>query len=231
VSGARTAAREAIVRFGRRLLDAHLVQWTSGNLSMRVPGEPDLIVLTPTSLPYDELEPADVVIATVAGKVVDGRHEPTSEFPLHTLVYARRPEVGAIVHAHSPAAMAMASLGWALPAFLTGLVDATGGAVTTAPYARPGTAALADAVEAALAERGACFLRGHGLLAIGATIERAFYAAVVTEASADAYLRARAAGERPPELPPGEEAWLAEGWRAQWRTRPVAGGSAAGPTR
>jgi ribulose-5-phosphate 4-epimerase/fuculose-1-phosphate aldolase len=87
--------------------------------------------------------------------------------------------------------------------------------VVTARYARPGTAEMADATAEALADRGACFLRHHGLLAIGADLARAFRAATVTEGAADAYLRARLFGPVP-ELPDDEVRWIAEAWRAQW---------------
>lgn len=215
-SGAeRERARTDVLDACRWMRAEHLVPFTAGNVSVRVAGEPGIFAVTPTALPYDSLEQDDIAIVATTGAVLDGRHPPTSELPLHTLVYARRPEVGAIVHTHSPAAMAMAALGLTLPAFLTGLVDATGGAVTTAPYARPGTAAMADAVEAALLDRGACFLRHHGLLAIGADIGRAYRAAAVTESAADAYLRALALGPVP-EPSPEEVDWIAEGWRAQW---------------
>ncbi|MCJ7711365.1 MAG: class II aldolase/adducin family protein [Chloroflexi bacterium] len=218
MSDARRRARAAVLRFGRRMQAERLVYWTSGNLSVRVEGEPGLVAMSPTALPYDEIEFEDVPLVTLAGHVVEGRHAPTSELPLHTLLYERRPEIGAIVHTHSAAAMSMAALDWTMPAFLTGLVEATGGDVPCAPYARPGTAALADAVAAALADRGACFLRHHGLLAIGATLPRAFQAATVTEGAADAYLRARAVAGRDAiaSLPPDEIAWIAEAWRAQW---------------
>ncbi len=219
--GPRERARAEVLAACRRMAAEHLVPFTAGNVSVRVAGEPGVFAVTPTALPYDELESADVAIVAATGAVLDGRCPPTSELPLHTLVYTRRPEVGAIVHTHSTAAMAMAALGLTLPAFLTGLVDATGGAVATAPYARPGTSAMADAVEAALRERGACFLRHHGLLAIGADIGRAYRAAAVTESAADAYLRARAVGPVP-ELAPEEVDWIAEGWRAQWSGTAVA---------
>lgn len=213
--GARQRAREDVIRYCRRLQAEHLVAFTAGNISRRVDGEPGLYAVTPAATPYDELEPGDIAIATVDGTVVEGRLPPTSEFPLHTLVYRRREEVGAIVHTHSPAAMTMAALGWTLPPILTGFVEAAGGAVSTAPYARPGTPELADATAAALADRGACFLRHHGLLAIGADLAHAFRAASVTEASADVYLRARAFGEVP-ELPEPEVRWIADAWRRQW---------------
>jgi L-fuculose-phosphate aldolase len=147
---ARRRARLAIVEFGRRMQVERLAYWTSGNLSMRVAGEPDLIVVSPSATPWDLVEPDGVALVRLDGKVVDGTRAPTSELPLHTLLYQRRPEIGAVVHVHSPAAMAMAALDWTLPPFLTGLVEATGGAVACAPYARPGSTALADAVADAL---------------------------------------------------------------------------------
>jgi len=216
----RMAAREAVARFGRRLRSEGLVQWTAGNVSCRVRGEPSLLAMTPTDVPYDELDASDVCLVRTDGTLVEGP-PPTTELPLHTLVYARRPEVGAIVHTHSAVAMTMAALGWTLPPILTGLVDATGGDVATAPYARPGTPAMADAVAAVLADRGACFLRHHGLLAIGSDLHRAFKAAAVTEASADVYLRARAFGAVP-ELPAAEVDWIAGAWRSQWSPDRVA---------
>jgi L-ribulose-5-phosphate 4-epimerase len=210
-------ARETVVLYGRRLQAEGLVHWTSGNVSLRVVGDAGLIAMTPTDTPYDTMQPEDVCIVRSDGSIVDGRRAPTSEFPLHTLVYQRRAEVGAIVHAHSRAAMTMAALGWTLPPILTGFVEAAGGAVTTVRYSRPGTPEMADFTADALSDRGACFLRHHGLLAIGATIERAFKAAAVTEAAADVYLRARQFGEVP-ELPEAEVAWIADLWRGQWAT-------------
>ena len=94
-----TEARRDVIAYCHRMQAEHLVYSTAGNVSVRIDGE--LIAMTPTSFPYDALEPEDVCIVNTAGDVIDGRREPTSELPLHTLVYARRPEVGAIIHTHS----------------------------------------------------------------------------------------------------------------------------------
>jgi L-fuculose-phosphate aldolase len=212
----RQRTRAEVIAYCCRLQAEHLVHATAGNVSARVPGEAGLIAMTPTALPYDALEPDDIALVTTEGRLVSGRREPTSELPLHTLVYARRPEVGAIVHTHSPAATTMAVFGWTLPPILTGLVGAVGGGVRTAPYSRPGTPEMADLTAAALEDRGACFLRHHGLLAIGADLARAFLAASITEGAARVYLDARAIDGDIPELPPGEVEWIARGWRAQW---------------
>jgi L-ribulose-5-phosphate 4-epimerase len=209
------STRRAVVDYCRRLQAERLVYYTAGNISARVTGEPNLIAMTPTSMPYDALDADDICIVATNGEIVDARHAPTSELPLHTLVYARRPEVGAIVHTHSPGAMTMANLGWTLPPILTGLVEAAGGDVRTAPYSKPTTAEMADYTEEALRDRGACFMRFHGLLAIGATLPHAYMAAAVTEGACDVYLRLREL-RQVSELPPAEVAWIANEWRSQF---------------
>jgi len=214
----RQKAREDVVLYSHRMQAEHLTYWTGGNISRRVDGEPHLFAVTPTNTPYDILTPDDVTIATIEGEIVEGRKKPTSEFPLHTLLYQRRPEVGAIVHTHAVGAMTFAALGWTLPPILTGWVEAAGGAIVTAPYARPGSPELADAVAEALMDRGACFLRHHGLLAIGADIHHAYNAASVTEGATQVYLKAVQFGPVP-ELPASEVEWIAEGWRSQFASR------------
>ena len=148
-------ARQEVLDYCRRLQAEHLGYSTAGNISCRVAEEPDLFAVTPTNFPYDALELDDICIATTGGEVVDGRRKPTSEFPMHTLIYARRPEVGAVIHTHSPAAMVMAVMGWTLPPILTGFVEASGGDVVTAPYSRPATAEMAD-LTAEACETAAC---------------------------------------------------------------------------
>jgi L-ribulose-5-phosphate 4-epimerase len=209
-----TAARLEVITYCHRMQAEHLVYSTAGNVSVRI--EEDVIAMTPTSFPYDALELDDVCIVRTDGEVLDGRREPTSELPLHTLVYARRPEVGAIIHTHSPYAMTMAVLGWRLPPILTGLVEAVGGDVRNAPYSRPTTAEMADYTADALTDRGACFMRHHGLLTVGADLRHAFLAASVTEGAAKVYLEARRHQENVPEISDEDVAWIAEWWQEQW---------------
>jgi len=79
-----------------------LVQETEGNASARV-GE--LIAVSPSSLPYETLRPEDVCLVTPNGRLVEGPR-PSVELPMHLAVYAARPDVGAVVHTHSPRATA-----------------------------------------------------------------------------------------------------------------------------
>lgn len=209
-------ARAEVIASCRRLQSEGLMPATAGNVSARVDGEPDVIAVTPTATPYDVLEPDDIALVTTSGEPVEGRRAPTTELPLHTVLYTRRPEVGAVVHTHSPAASVMAVMGWALPPILTGLAGAVGGDVPVVPYARPGTHELAGAAADALAQRGACLLRHHGVVAIGPDLAAAVTAAALTENAARVYLEARATGAQVPELDADEVEWLAAGWRGQW---------------
>lgn len=193
-----------------------LVYYTAGNISSRVSDDPRLIAVTPSATAYDTMIAEDIVIVTVEGEVVDGHLKPTSELPLHTLVYARRPEVGGIVHTHSPAAMTMSILGLTLPPILTGLVSAAGGSVVTPSYARPYTEDMADFTGEALRDRSACFIRNHGLVAIGSTTEQAYNAASVVEGAADAYLRALPTGLPILEVPAEDVERIHRKWMGRW---------------
>ena len=213
-------AREQIVLYCRRMLREGLTYFTAGNISVRIADDPELVAMTPTGLPYDTMDPRDVVIATVNGRIVDGARRPTSEFPLHTRAYVLRPDVRAVVHTHSPAAMAMAAMGLTLPPILHGFVAACGGGIVTAQYARGGTDEIPEFTAEPLRDRSACLLRNHGVLAIGPTLEHAYNAASVLEGAADAYLRALAFGPVP-ELPPDDVARIRrDQWEPAWDASP-----------
>jgi len=208
-------ARREILLYAQRMFAERLVNWTAGNVSCRIEGSDDLIAVTPSAVPYDTMATDDILIVTTEGEVIDGTLRPTSELPLHSLAYQRRPDVGAVVHTHGPATMAMASLGWPLPAFMPAIVGWGGGSIPVTPYARTGTSDMADAPLRALEDRSACFLGSHGLLAIGASLKYAYGAASVVEAAADTYLRARVHGDIH-ELDPEEIERLRVVWNSRW---------------
>lgn len=78
-------ARQDVVGYRRRLLAERLVCYTAGNISVRIPGESDLLAITPASVPYDSMQPEDVCIVTTRGEIVEARSEPTSELLMHAL--------------------------------------------------------------------------------------------------------------------------------------------------
>ena len=192
VSGAESvaAAREAVVAYAPRL--AELTPGRSGNLSVRVG---DRVAVTPTGVAYDGFEPADVPVVDLDGEWIDGELAPSSEVPMHTGIYRER-DVGAIVHAHAPAATTLSILGEPLPPIHYMLV-AVGGEVPVASYAPFGTSELAaNAVGAmAAADADAVILANHGLVVCGDSLGDAVENTVHVESLAGTYLRARSVGE------------------------------------
>ncbi len=190
---AEHAARAQLVGCGRDLLARGLLSQTSGNLSIRLPG--DQILITPSSMDYDLIEPSDIVLIRLDGSIVSGNRKPSSETPLHCLVYAERPDVSAIVHTHSPHATTLAVLGLPIPAvhYMIAVADAT--EIAIADYATYGTPELARNVRDAFAAPAkAALIANHGLVAGAGSLKEAASVAEAIETLAGLYCRALAVG-------------------------------------
>ncbi|MBM5806263.1 MAG: class II aldolase [Cyanobacteria bacterium M_surface_10_m2_179] len=208
--------RQQLVTVARRMQSSGINQGTSGNLSVRIPGG---MLITPSSLPYELMQPTDLVALDLAGKPLQpaepGRpsRRPSSEWRLHADVLASRPEVQAVLHCHSIHATALACHGRGIPSFHYMTAVAGGHDIRCAPYATFGTQALSDGVVEALQGRLACLMAQHGQVAVGPTLDRALALAVEVETLARIYLQARAIGA--PPLLSGEQM---EQVRHQFRT-------------
>jgi len=184
-------ARE-LVRCCRGLWEAGLLAGADGNLSVRyVPGR---VLVTPRGLPKGELEPGDIVEVDLDGRHLDGCRQATTELDLHLRVYRRRPDCGAVVHAHPPSATAFALAGEAIPEDVLPEITLLMGDVPVVPYATPGTPALGDAVEPFLAGREAVLLANHGALTWGADLTQARIRMESLEHGARILLAARSLG-------------------------------------
>ena len=173
-----------------KLYQKDLIQLNSGNVSVRA--STDHIAITPTGVQYDEMTAEDLVIIDLNGVVVDGRHKPSSETPMHTTIYKVMPTVKAIVHSHSQYALAFAAVGRHIPIICTeGL--ALRGPVPVAEYACPGREA--QGLAAVKAMKGppsvtGTLLKNHGVLATGANLAQAYSAAYRIEMAAKIYFLA-----------------------------------------
>lgn len=99
-----------------------LVTFTWGNVS-GIDREQELFVIKPSGVEYDKLTPADMVVVDLAGKVVEGKLNPSSDTPTHTYLYNHFPKIGGIVHTHSPWAVAFAAAKMDIPALNTTHAD------------------------------------------------------------------------------------------------------------
>ena len=95
-----TESRQAVIDACRWLIEKGFVFGTWGNISLRL--EDGNILITPSKIAYDAMTPDDMVVLAPDGKVISGFRLATSERELHRGIMNKRPDVGAIIHAHSP---------------------------------------------------------------------------------------------------------------------------------
>lgn len=203
--------RSAIVEAGRRLYDAGLVAGADGNISVRL-GERHALV-TPTGVAKGALKPRDIVVVDLLGRVV-GPGAASSELGVHLCAYRNRPDVIAVVHAHPPWAIAASIQRGVRFDFAPEAIVALGG-VQLLEYARPGTSAVVDGLDAVIARGNSFILARHGAVALGEDIEQAMMRMKSLEHTSKIAVLALAGGELTPLPMPEVEALrgLADGDR------------------
>lgn len=190
--GIESDLRRQVAEVCRRLYARGLVTSVAGNVSAR---EGDRIWIKPTGFSLDAVAPDDLIAVGLDGRVLEGRHRPSTELPMHLAVYRANPALGAVVHSHSPAATAFAVLGRGLTA-LTTEAEMLLGEVVLVPYAAPGSAALGEAVGRRAADPGcrAVLLERHGVVAWAEDVWTAYHRAELAEETARVHLLVRLLG-------------------------------------
>jgi len=176
------ALHHELVRYG-------LVVWTAGNISGRVPGT-KYFVIKPSGLSYDALTPANMVLCDVDGTVIPGKVGSdliaSSDTAAHAYVYREMPEVGGVVHTHSPFSVAWATRGEPIPCVTTGMADEFGGPIPVGPFAVIGDDSIGRGIVDTL--RGhrsrAVLMQNHGPFTIGVSARDAVKAAILCEDAA-----------------------------------------------
>jgi L-ribulose-5-phosphate 4-epimerase len=178
------------------LIKYHLVVWTGGNVSARVPGE-DRFLIKPSGVDYDHLTAADMVLCDLEGNVLEGAHAPSSDTAAHAHVYQNMPHVGGVVHTHSTYATAWAARGEAIPCVLTAMADEFGGEIPVGPFAVVGDDSIGRGVVATLQghRSRAVLMQNHGVFTIGRDARDAVMAAVMAEDVARTVHLSRQLGE------------------------------------
>ncbi|MDQ3910592.1 MAG: class II aldolase/adducin family protein [Actinomycetota bacterium] len=217
--------REEVARVSRRMGDSGLVVGTEGNVSARTPDGKALI--TPSGLDYALMEPADIVLVDLDGRVLEGAFEPSTETPMHTGIYRARPEASGIVHTHARYSTTLACLNWEIPPlhYMLALLSDEG-RVPVARYATYGTEEIARNAAQALGEsHRACLLSNHGTITVGASSSEAYSRTEVLEEMAQLYYLAKVAGE-PVTLTPEQIAEVAAKIHNYGQSKPSPSGRA-----
>ncbi|MEU9120796.1 class II aldolase/adducin family protein [Streptomyces sp. NPDC048506] len=194
------AAWSELVATARRTVTDGLVVGTSGNVSRRIK---DLILVTPSGVPYHRLGPADTTAVDLDGRQIIGSLRPTSELPMHLAVY-RSTGAGAVVHTHAPHATAVSTLVPELPP-IHYMAGDLGGPVRVAPYALYGSDELAAHMVDALRDRTAALLRNHGTIAYGDGLDQALDRTAQLEWMCRVWLLARSVPGHTPSLLSAEQ--------------------------
>ncbi len=179
------ALRRQIIATCLKMTELGINHGTAGNVSVRVDQG---LLITPSGMPYDRIEPADIVLLDHEGRY-EGRRLPSTEWRFHYDIMRHRPDINAIVHNHAMHCTVLACLRMEIPAFHYMVAVAGGENIRVAPYARFGTQALSDHALAALEGRKACLLANHGMIALGTDLEKALALAVEVENLASCYWR------------------------------------------
>ena len=185
--------REAIIAKCRWMNASGLNQGTSGNISARYE---DRMLITPSATPYDAMKPemiASMPIESAYGEWT-GPLQPSTEWRFHLDIMRARPDVGGIVHTHSTYATVLAIARKPIPACHYMMAAFGGTDIRCAGYARYGTKELSDLAIAALEGRNGCLLANHGMIALGANLDKAMWLAVELETISRQYYLSLALG-------------------------------------
>jgi len=186
--------REQVVDYCRKMVNFGLTKGSSGNISIFNRDE-GLLAISPSSLDYFVINPVDVVVMDLEGNIVEGDWAPSSEYEVHAIFYRNRPEIGAILHCHSPFCTTLSALGQALLPVHYSLGTCGKDRVECAPYATYGTAELAKIAFDTCGDNKAVLLANHGLIACGEDIDEAFTIAENMEFTAEIQVRCLAVGQ------------------------------------
>jgi len=165
--------RREICEIGRRIHALGFVTAYDGNVSCRL--DSHRILSTPTTICKGMMEPDDLVICDYDGKKITGRRNVTSEIAMHLLIYRRRRDAQAVVHAHPPTATGYAAAGLSLNKALISEVVMAFGCVPLARYGTPGTPELTAALEPLVGTHDAILMANHGVVTFAPDLERAYF--------------------------------------------------------
>jgi L-fuculose-phosphate aldolase len=186
-----TDPRQQLINTAQAMQVNGLNRGTSGNISVR---HGTGFYITPTGMPYHALGADDIPLMALDGSH-NGRRKPSSEWRFHRDLYATRPEVGAVLHAHSPFAVSLACLRYDIPPFHYMIARFGGDTIRCADYAIFGSELLSTVTLSAMQQRKGCLLANHGLLVAGRDLDEALALAIELEELCEQYWRACQLGE------------------------------------
>ncbi len=184
--------RDELLQTMERIYRYRMTTTSGGNLSIREDNGD--VWITPARVDKGNLGRGDMVCVHADG-AADGAHRPSSELPFHQAIYAGRPDLKGIVHAH-PVALVAFSISRQVPdTRLFHQARHVCGEVGFAPYALPGSAELGRSIAETFAQGFDCvILENHGVVVGGESLQHAFQRFETLEFTAKTIIKARHLG-------------------------------------
>jgi len=196
--------KREVIETAKTIFEENLVKLTFGVVSARVPNT-DHVVITPSGFSKARLNTRELIVLDLEANLVEGKLRPSVESKTQCYIHRLRPDVGAVIHTHSPIASGFASANAEIPCVSTEQAFMLGGTVPVVErYVMPGSQNQDDLeiIEKTFKSSRAVLLRNHGILVIGGDLEEALNNAIVVEDAARIALTARLVGnpERLPDI-------------------------------
>lgn len=200
---AETELRQRIVEIGKLMHQKNFIAAGDGNISARLSRE--RLLVTPSGVSKGFLDPEQLLIVDLQGEKIAplfGRWrelKPSSEIRIHLECYRQRADIGAVIHAHPPYAIACTLAGVSLAKCVLPEVVYDLGTIPTAPYATPASAEGAQAIRELITRYDALMLDRHGSVTVGVDVWEAYLRLERVEHSAQVTLAAQQALGKPLE--------------------------------
>jgi L-fuculose-phosphate aldolase len=207
---------DEVLAAAKDMLRLNLTAGTSGNVSGRL--EDGSVVITPSSIDYETMTLADLVVLDAAGEVIEGTRSPSSEKLVHLSCYKRFPEVQSVIHAHPVYASMFAVARQPIPSAIDEFAVYVGGDVPVAEYAMTGSSELGENAADCLVDVGSALLANHGTVTVSDSPAKAIHQLGVVERAAQIVWGARILGGDA-ELPASTNETLSSYYRMMRKPR------------
>lgn len=177
--------KKKLIDTGIKLDRYGLVALSGGNVTARMPD--GKILVTPSGMIYEDMEPEDVLVMDLEGNVLEGERKPSVDVRALLYILRHKPEVNAVIHTHQPYATGVGLVTDELPCNLTTLANAARGAVKVCPYSSAASMQMGIEVVEHIGDKLAVILKHHGVISVGRSLTQALYACVYLEEAAKTY--------------------------------------------
>ena len=186
--------KKEICEIGKRIYNRGMVAANDGNISVKI--SDNEFLCTPTGVSKGFMTPDYICKVDKDGNVLqaNGSFKPSSEIKMHMRVYAQRPDVKSVVHAHPVYATSFAIAGIPLTQPIMPEAVIALGCVPIAEYGTPSTMEIPDAVEKYLQHYDAVLLENHGALTYSDSLLAAYHKMESVEFYAELLFKARLLG-------------------------------------